>query len=76
MGVACVWFQIRLIFFVLPFVSVCTCSDIHYLSFSAGDQLLVYHRESDWWYGEVNGDAGFFAGNYCQLIDPNEPAIE
>lgn len=46
---------------------VSSVSDIHYLTFSAGDAILVYHTDDEWWYGEANGDAGFFAGNYVEL---------
>ncbi len=38
------------------------------MTFRAGDAVLVYHIADDWWYGEANGDVGFFAANYVQLF--------
>lgn len=46
--------------------------EIHYLAFCAGDIVQVIHTDDDWWFGECNGDQGFFAANYVSLADAND----
>lgn len=46
----------------------CCCSDIHYLSFAAGDRVTVLHNDGgDWLYGSNGVDTGFFAANYVEM---------
>lgn len=51
---------------------------IHYLSFFAGDSLLVIHQDEDWWYGELSGDdgtvvdQGYFPSNYVRLLEAEQ----
>jgi len=39
-----------------------------YISFKKGDIIKTTPSKDDWWWGEINGQAGFFPFSYCQLV--------
>jgi len=43
-------------------------SEVHYVKFSVGDKIHVFEMEEEWWFGEVNGDKGFFPNSYVKKL--------
>jgi len=43
-------------------------SEVHYIHFNVGDKIQVYEMEEEWWFGEVNGDKGFFPNSYVKKL--------
>jgi len=40
-----------------------------YISFKKGDIIKTTPSSEDWWWGEINGQCGFFPFSYCQLVE-------
>jgi len=40
-----------------------------YISFKKGDIIKTTPSSEDWWWGEINGQSGFFPFSYCQLVE-------